>query len=74
VVDEEGCIQIILIPPQGSPDGEPTVEIEAGPPLFDVRMSITSSRKWGERHFRGPFLRHGILSRLHHRRGSSGRE
>jgi hypothetical protein len=38
VVDEEGCIQIILIPPQGGPDGEPTVEIEAGPPLFDVRI------------------------------------
>ena len=38
VVDDEGCIQIDPIPPADGEDGEPGVEIVAGPPLIDVRI------------------------------------
>jgi len=37
VVDERGCIRIFPVPPTGNPDN-PATEVEAGPPLTDVRI------------------------------------
>jgi hypothetical protein len=37
IVDDEGCIEIEPVPPTGGGD-DPTVEVEAGPPLIDVRI------------------------------------
>ena len=45
-IDDEGCVQVDPIPPTGD-DGEPTVEFEPGPPLFDIRIIDNLIEKMG---------------------------